>query len=128
MFRLRVVRRVAGRAGDIILRVDGIYRVFLLCGALQMAGQTSLVDLFRGRLFEEEKFRGVARIRNVARCRSMAPLASLVPRPFIRIQRRPPMRRFFPALINIFVARLACFGPGVVRRFRRGRRRTLILR
>ena len=128
MFRFRVVRRMAGRARNVILRVDRIDRVLLLCRALQMAGQTPFVDLFRAGLFEEEQFRGVARIRNVAGRRSMAPFTSLVPRSFLRVQRRPPVRRFFPTPVDLLVAGLACFGPGVVRPFRRSRRRTLILR
>ena len=124
----RVVRRMAGNAAHIVLRVDRVERVHML-GPAGVAGQAAIVDILRGSALEREDLGYVTATRHVLRSRAMARFAALVRRAAPGIERRLPVRRLFPVVVNVFVAGFAHFRPhvlsrgGVLRIWRRCRRR-----
>lgn len=103
---LRVMRRVAGDATDIVfamLRVDGIH----VLRAARMALQAACVDFLCGVIRKDENLGLVAAALNVCRAGTVATFAALVRFAAFRVQSRLPVRGFFPSFINIFVAGLA---------------------
>jgi hypothetical protein len=74
---LRMVRRMAGDATDIALRMQGIDGLHLL-GAGRMAGQAAIVNFLGGMVFENENLSYVAASSDVRRSRTMASLAALL--------------------------------------------------
>ena len=105
---LGMVRRVARRAGNIALRVQRVDCVHVLRAAC-MARQAALVDFFRGMVRKNKNFRLVAATGHVLRAGPMASFASLVRWSSPCVKGRLPVRRFFPAVVNLFVAGLANF-------------------
>ena len=73
---LRMVRRMAGDATDIILRVHGIDRIHVL-RAGSMAGQAAIIDFFGGMVLEDENLRLVAAAGDVGGPGTVAAFASL---------------------------------------------------
>lgn len=115
---LAVMRRVAGSAGDIVLRMHGIdgIHVFRAGG---MAGKAAGID-FPGRVaWEDKDFCLVTAPGYVRPTGAVAALASLVRWATLDIERRLPVRTFLPAIVNFFMARLADFSSHEIGR--RGR-------
>jgi len=77
LFSLRVVRRMAGDAADIILRVHGIDGIHVL-SATGVTTHATGVDFLRRRFFEYEYFGFVASAGYVVRSGPVAAFASLV--------------------------------------------------
>ena len=105
-FGLRVVRRMAGDATDIVL---GVYRVngIHMLRATRVATQTAGVDFFRGSILEYEYLGLVAAARHVVGSRTVATFATLMGRSAFRIQRRLPVRRLLPAIVDFLMTGLA---------------------
>jgi len=77
LFGLRVVRRMARNATDIVLRMYRIDSVHVLRAA-GVATQAAGVDFLRGSVLEHEYLAFVAPSRHVVRARTMAALAALL--------------------------------------------------
>ena len=86
---------------------------FMCCGAAGMAGQAAGVDFLGGVILKDEDLRVVAAAGNVGRSRAVAAFASLVRRAAFRVQGSLPVRRFFPAVVDVFVAGLASLGSDI---------------
>jgi hypothetical protein len=104
----RMMRRMAGNAADVVLRmhrIDGIH-VF---GASGMARQAAGVDLLRRVILEDKNLGDVPAASNMRRSGPVAAFASLVRRAAFRIERRLPVRALLPAVVDVRVASLADF-------------------
>src|ERR1700733_1890551 len=120
LFCRRVVRGVAGGAADVIPRMLGVDSVHVLRAA-GVAGQAAVID-FLGRMILEDKNLGfVTASSDVLRSRAVTAFASLMRWTAFRIERRLPVRRLFPIVVNSFVAGLAGFCPDVLGGFCRCR-------
>ena len=104
----RVVRRMAGRAADVVLRMHRIDGVHVLRAA-RVAGEALSVDLFRGVLAENENFGFVTAAGHVRRPGAMATFTSLVRRPAFGIECGFPVRCCFPVLVDLCVTSFAGF-------------------
>jgi hypothetical protein len=103
---LRVMRRMAGDATDVILRmyrVDGVH-VFRATG---VTGHTAGVDFLRRSALEQEYFGFVAAARHMVRTRTMAALATLLGRAASCVQGGLPVGRFLPGVVDLLVTGLA---------------------
>src|ERR1700678_2332269 len=107
-FCFRVMGRVAGRATHVVLRMLGVDCVHVL-RATGVASQAAGVDLFGRVIFEDENLGDVSPARDVRRSGTVATLASLVRRAVFGVERRLPVRRCFPVLVDVCVASLAGF-------------------
>jgi len=115
VLRRRVVRRVAGNATHVVLRVDRVDLIHVR-GAAGVADHAAIVDFLGGSVVEGEDFCDVAAAGNVSRSWTVARLASLMGWAAFGIQRGFPVRRFLPSAVDIGVAGLANFGAHIVRR------------
>src|SRR5580704_15570972 len=100
---------MARDAADVVFRVYGIYGVHvLLVGG--MTGQTARVDFLGGVILEDENLRLVTGVSEVGKSGAVTALAALTGRAALRVEGRLPVRRFFPALIEIFMTGFADLG------------------
>ena len=76
LLRLRMMRRVAGKAAHIGLAVQGIRGVHVFSGR-GVAGEAAIVDLLRGMTGKDENFRFVAGTGNMGRPGAVTALAAL---------------------------------------------------
>jgi hypothetical protein len=104
----RVVRRMAGRAAYIILRMHRIDGVHVLRAA-RVAGKALGVDFFRGVLAENENLGLVTAASHVRGPGAMATFASLMRRPAFGIECGFPVRCCFPVLVDLCVTSFAGF-------------------
>ena len=118
LLALRVVRRMAGSAADLVLCMDGVDGIHVL-RATRVACQTAVVHFFRRGFCKPEYFRLIAAARHVVRPRPVTALATLVRRPAFCIQRRLPVRRLGPIVVELFVAGFARVGAYILRIVRR---------
>jgi hypothetical protein len=104
----RMVRRMAGNAADVILRmhrIDGIH-VF---GATGVARHAAGINLL-GRVILKHKDLGyIPTAGHVRRSGPVAALASLMRRPAFGVQHSLPVRALFPGVVNVVVAGFASF-------------------
>ena len=84
-------------------RID---RIHVLCAA-RVAGQAAFVDFLGGMVREDKDFGFVAAPSDVLRAWPMASFTSLVRWPPPGVQSRLPVRTFFPAGVNLFMAGFA---------------------
>src|ERR1700733_11969066 len=112
LFCRRVVWGMAGDAADVIPRMLGVDRVHVLRAA-GVAGQAAIVDFLGRMILEDENLGFVAASSDVRSSRAMTAFASLMRWPAFRIERRLPVRRLLPIVVNSFVAGLAGFCPDV---------------
>ncbi len=105
---LRVVRGMAGNATHVILRVHRVDSVHMLRAARVARHAAAIYFLCRSAL-EREDFRNIAAARNVGGPWAMAGFASLMRRTAFGIEGCLPVRRLFPAVVDILVAGLADF-------------------
>jgi len=108
VLRLRMVRRVAGDATNIVLTVRGIDSTHVLSAA-RVACQTASVDFFRRSIFEDKNLCFVAAAGDMIGARPVTPFATLLGGAAFLILCGLPMRRFLPGIVNFFVAGLAGF-------------------
>jgi hypothetical protein len=104
----RMMRRMAGNAADVVLRmhrIDGIH-VF---GASGVARQAAGVDLLRRVILEDKNLGDVPAASNMRRSGPVAAFASLMRRAAFRIERGLPVRTLLPGAVNVVVASLADF-------------------
>src|SRR3984885_10296488 len=113
LFCRRVVRGVAGGAADVVPRMLGVDSVHVLRAA-GVAGQAAIVDFLSRMIPEDENFCFVAPSGDVGSSRAVAAFASLMRWAAFRIERRLPVRRLFPTVVNGFVAGLAGFCSDVI--------------
>ncbi len=113
LFCGRVVWGMAGDATDVIPRMLGVDRVHMLRAA-GVAGQAALVDLLGGMILEDEDLSFVAASGDVGSSRAVAAFASLMRWAAFCIERRLPVRRLLPAVVNSFVAGFASFCSDVI--------------
>lgn len=114
---LRMVRRMAGDATDVILGMDRVDGVHVLRAA-GVAGQAPGVDLLRGSGLELENLGFVPATVNVGLAWTVARFATMKSRAVLRIQCGHKMRRIFVALVktlgwHVRVAGFAGFGAYV---------------
>src|SRR5580658_10152454 len=93
-----------------MLRVDRVH----VLRATGVAGQAALVDFLGRMIFEDENLRFVAAAGDVSGSRPMASFASLMRWAAFRIERRLPVRRLFPIVVDSFVTGLACLCADVI--------------
>ena len=105
---------MAGDATDGILRMFRVNCIHVLRAA-RVAGQAAVVDFQARSVLESKKFGDIAAAGNVGRSGSMAGFTPLVRRAASCVQRRLPVRCFFPATIDIFVASLTNIGAQILR-------------
>lgn len=101
-------------ATDIALRMERINGLHVF-RARRVASQAAVVDFFGRMILENENLCGVAAARDVLCAWTMAAFAPLACSPAFRIQRRFPVRRLFPLIVDIFMAGFAGFGTNVIR-------------
>ena len=122
LFGLRMVRRMAGNATDIVLRVDGVDGVHMLRAA-GVAAHAAGIDFLRRNVLEGEYLAYVASASHVVRTGPVTALASLPGWATLFIQCGLPVRRLFPTGVNVAVAALAGVRSHVLCNFgERGRR------
>lgn len=107
----RMVRRVAGDATHVVLRVHRIDRIHVLRAA-GVAREAASVNLFGGGFFEEEELGGIRRVRDVSSGGAVAIFAAVLSDSTF-FQSLLPVRARFPALVDVFMAGLAGFCAGV---------------
>lgn len=123
LFGCRVVRRVAGDATDIVLRVDRVDRVHMLRPA-GVATHASGVDFLGRSILERENFGFVAPAVNVRFPGTMASFTTLPLRTFLGVECRYKVRRSLEMVEKILrrhicVTRLARLRSYVERRIAR---------
>jgi len=106
LFGLRMMRRMAGNAADVVLRMDRVDGIHVL-RATSVTSQAASVDFLRSSILEQEYFRFVAAAGHMVGAGAMAALATLLRRTAQFIQRGLPVRRFLPRVVKIFVTSLA---------------------
>ena len=107
-FCFRMMRRMAGNAADVVLRmhrIDGIH-VF---GATGVARQAAGVDILCRVILEDKNLGDIPATSDVGRSWPMTAFASLVRRAALRIERGLPVRTLLPGVVNVVVASLADF-------------------
>src|ERR1700733_7077990 len=109
-----MMRRVAIEATNIAVGMTG-FRKMGLSMTLAVAAQTAGAGLLSRMPFENEYLSLVAAPSYVLGTRPMAPLAALVRWPAFRVQRRLPVRRFLPVVLDLFVAGLAGLRADILR-------------
>ena len=114
LFFLCMMRRVAIEATNIAVGMTG-FRKMGLSMTLAVAAQTAGAGLLSRMPFENEYLSLVAAPSYVLGTRPMAPLAALVRWPAFRVQRRLPVRRFLPVVVDLFVAGLAGLRADILR-------------
>lgn len=87
-------------------RMDGIDRVHVI-GAAGMACQTAITDRLSRDILKCENLGDVASAIHVRLAGSVAGLATLLGRSTLRVQRRFPVRRFGPVVVDVFMAGFA---------------------
>lgn len=117
---LRIVRRVAVGATDVVLQMGGACKIAVFL-AVGMAAQTTLADFLRGGVLKAKDLRFVASPVDVGLSRTVTCLAAMPLGPFFCIQSRDVVRGIFIALEeafgwHVFVAGLAGFRSDVKRR------------
>lgn len=125
LFRFRVVRRMAGDAAHVVLRVQRVDGVHVL-RSTNMAGHAARIDVFCRGVLEGEDFGYVAAAGDVLRTGPMATFAALVRGAAFGVEGGFPVRRFLPAVVDFLVTGLAglrsyvfgCIGRLRIRRWR----------
>lgn len=82
-----------------------------------VAGQTARVDLLGGSVLKDKNLGFVTASSHVICAGSVAALAALMRGPPLGIQRCFPVRRLFPAVVEILVTSLACLRAHVLGSF-----------
>jgi len=114
----RMMRRMAGNAADVILRMYRIVGIHVF-GATGVARHAARVNLLGRVILKYKYFGDVPAGSDVRRSRPVAALASLVRRTFLCIERDLPVRTLLPAVVNVRVASLADFCSYIFGRCRR---------
>lgn len=117
LFGLRVMRRMAGDATDVVLRVSRVDSVHVLrpaCVATQAAG----IDFFRGSVLERVYLGHVAAPRDVIRPGTMAALAALLGWATLFIQCGLPVRGLLPGVVDFLMTGFAGLGAHIFRSVR----------
>ena len=117
---LRIMRRVAVRAADVVLQMGGARKITVLF-AVGVTAKTTLADFLCGDVLKAEDFRFVASAVDVGLPWTVTCLAAMPLGPLPCIQSRDVVRRIFIALEeafgwHVFMAGLAGFGSDVKRR------------
>ena len=117
---LRIMRRMAVRATDVVLEMGGARKIAVLL-AVGMTAKTTLADFLRGGVLKAKDLRFVASPVDVGLSRTVTCLAAMPLGPFLCIQSRDVVRGIFIALEeafgwHVFVAGLAGFRSDVKRR------------
>ena len=110
---LRMVRRMTGNATHVILsmlRVDVVH----VLRAARVARQAARVDLLGRMVLEDKNLCDIAPSGNMSGPGTMTSFASLVRWTSLGVERRLPMRRFLPVVVDILVAGLAGFRSDIV--------------
>ena len=113
-----VVGGVAGDATNVVPRMLGVDCVHVLRAA-GVAGQAALVDFLGGMILEDENLGFVAASGDVGGSRAVAAFASLMRWAAFCIERRFPVRRLLPIVVNSFVAGFASFCSDITGGIRR---------
>src|SRR5579872_168572 len=102
---------MTGRAAYLGLTMGGPLEIRVRC---RVAGQTTRIDFLRGSVGKRQYFGFVAAARHVIGARSMTALATLMRYVGFLVERRLPVRRFFPFVVEVLVTGLACVGTHIL--------------
>ena len=108
LFFLRVVRRVAIEAADLAAGVRGLRKMRLLV-TIPVAGEAAGASLLPRMFFEHIDLRLIAAARYVIGPWAVTAFAALLGGSTRFVERGLPVRRFFPGVIDFFVAGFAGF-------------------
>src|ERR1700690_2630098 len=118
---LRMVRRMASDAADVVLGVYGVDGVHVLRAA-GVATHTASIDLFGRNILEGKYLAYVAAARHMVGARSVAAFATLLGQATFLVQCGLPVWRLFPGVVDFSVTGLAGPRSYVLRHFGKRRR------